>query len=160
MDGTALDSFSLLSYYHNTISDCDEASFPRFRRERGFDPLFDSAWKWSGWKQWKVCFRIVSKSDTIGQKRAGKCYLEFRTTSTDQKAGSSNLSGRTKTREKPCVSCGFCLVFGTFCSCAFFVTMVLTHTGNLSEQHRITRFPWYLRRFSGLRWSHGHKCRG
>ena len=30
---------------------------------------------------------------------------------TDQKAGSSNLSGRTKTREKPCVSCGFCLVF-------------------------------------------------
>ena len=60
----------------------NKASFPHFRWERGFDPLFDPAWKRSEWKQWKVYFRIVSKSYTIGQKRAGKCHLEFRTTST------------------------------------------------------------------------------
>ena len=87
----------------------NKASFPHFRWERGFDPLFDPAWKRSEWKQWKVYFRIVSKSYTTGQKRAGKCHLEFLTASTDQKAGGSNPSGRTKTREKPCVSCGFCL---------------------------------------------------
>ena len=42
------------------------------------------------------------------------------TASTDQKAGSSNLSGRAKTHGKPRVFRGFCLFFSTFFVFAFF----------------------------------------
>jgi len=45
--------------------------------------------------------------EQTGPESGGNRRLETVRAPTDQKAGSSNLSGRTKTREKPCVSCGF-----------------------------------------------------
>ena len=52
--------------------------------------------------------------EQTGPESGGNRRLETVRAPTDQKAGSSNLSGRTKTREKPCVSCGYCLVYETF----------------------------------------------
>ena len=61
--------------------------------------------KRNGCRQWNIYFWIVSKIDTLDQKSAGKCPIEFQTASTDQKAGGSKPPGRTN-RVKP--------MFGSF----------------------------------------------
>ena len=48
-----LDNPAVLSYYHNTISYCNEASFPPKSGNEAFDPDSDPDCKNSLWKQWR-----------------------------------------------------------------------------------------------------------
>ena len=48
-----LDIPEALSYHHNTISNCNEASFPPKSVNEAFDPYSDPDCKNSLWKQWR-----------------------------------------------------------------------------------------------------------
>ena len=113
--GKYFDDPAVLSYYHDTeFLKTVPPLQPASAEQRGLTQTpTQTTQKMDGNNGVNTSKDHPESGPTALESGRNRC-LETVRAPTDQKAGSSNLSGRTKTREKPCVSCGFCLVFGTF----------------------------------------------